>query len=103
LPEPKRRFEMAIARVVEFDGVSGERMQELRSRMESGEPPEGMPDSELLVLHDAGAGKSIVVLILDSEDDYQKADQVLQSMPSEDTPGQRTSVRKMDVAMRMGN
>ena len=94
---------MAIARVVEFDGVSRDRMQELRSRMESGEPPEGMPDSELLVLHDPAAEKSIVVLLLDSEDDYQKADQVLQSMPSEDTPGQRTSVRKMDVAMRMGN
>ena len=94
---------MAIARVVEFDGVSRERMQELRSRMESGEPPEGMPDSELLVLHDPAAEKSIVVLLLDSEDDYQKADQVLQSMPSEDTPGQRTSVRKMDVAMRMGS
>ena len=94
---------MAIARVVEFDGVSRDRMQELRSRMESGEPPEGMPDSELLVLHDPAAEKSIVVLLLDSEDDYQKADQVLQSMPSEDTPGQRTSVRKMDVAMRMGS
>ena len=94
---------MAIARVVEFDGVSRDRMQELRSRMESGEPPEGMPDSELLVLHDPAAEKSIVVLLLDSEDDYQKADKVLQSMPTEDTPGQRTSVRKMDVAMRMGS
>ena len=94
---------MAVARVVEFDGVSKDRMQELQSRMESGEPPEGMPDSELIVLHDPGAEKSIVVLLLDSEDDYQKADQILQGMPSEDTPGQRTSVRKMDVAMRMGN
>jgi hypothetical protein len=92
---------MAVARVVEFDGVSRDRMQQLQSRMESGEPPEGMPDSELLVLHDPGAEKSIVVLLLDSEDDYQKADQILQAMPSEDTPGQRTSVRKMDVAMRM--
>ena len=94
---------MAVARVVTFDGVSSERMAEMANEIESGEPPEGMPDSELLVLHDPAAEKSIVVLLLDSEDDYQKADQVLQSMPSEDTPGQRTSVRKMDVAMRMGN
>ena len=92
---------MAIARVVEFDGVSSERMQDMQGRMQNGEPPEGMPDAEVIVLHDAGAEKSLVILIVDSEDDYQKADQVLQSMPSEDTPGQRTSVRKMDVAMRM--
>ena len=92
---------MAIARVVEFDGVSSERMQDMQGRMQNGEPPEGMPDAEVIVLHDASAEKSLVILIVDSEDDYQKADQVLQSMPSEDTPGQRTSVRKMDVAMRM--
>jgi hypothetical protein len=92
---------MAVARVVEFDGVSSERMDDLKSRMESGDPPEGMPDGELIVLHEPGAQKSLVVLIVDSEDDYQQADQILQSMPSEDTPGSRTSVRKMDVAMRM--
>jgi hypothetical protein len=94
---------MAIARVVEFDGVSSERMQDMQARMEEGDRPEGMPDAELIVLHDPGAEKSLVVLLLDSEDDYQKADQVLQAMPSEDTPGQRTSVRKMDVAMRMAD
>lgn len=92
---------MAVARVVEFEGVSSERMQDLRSRIEGGEPPEGMPDGELIVLHEPGAQKSLVVMILDSDDDYQKADQILQGMPSEDTPGSRTSVRKMDVAMRM--
>ena len=42
---------MALARVVTFDGVSRERMDELNSRMESGEPPEGFPSSELIVLN----------------------------------------------------
>ena len=46
---------MALARVVTFDGVSQERMDELNSRMESGQPPEGMPDAELLALHDPAA------------------------------------------------
>lgn len=41
---------MAIARVVTFEGVSADRMRELREGMESGEPPEGMPKSELIVL-----------------------------------------------------
>lgn len=92
---------MALARVVEFDNVSSERMNEMRGDMESGQPPEGMPPAELLVLHDAGTEKSLVVLLLDNEDDYQKADEILGAMPSGDTPGQRTSVRKFDVAMRM--
>jgi hypothetical protein len=92
---------MALARVVTFDGVSQERMNELNSRMESGEPPEGMPDAELLVLHDPDAEKSIAIVIFDNEDDYKKGDEILGSMPSGDTPGNRTSVAKYNVATRM--
>jgi hypothetical protein len=92
---------MALARVVTFDGVSSDRMQELKREMEGGQPPEGMPSSELLVLHDPDAQQSLVVVIFDNEDDYKKGDEILSAMPAPDTPGQRTSVRKYDVAMRM--
>ena len=92
---------MALARVVTFDGVSNDRMQEMDKRLNEGEPPEGFPPSELFVLHDAEAEKALVVLILESEDDYKKADEILQAMPAADTPGQRTSVTKYDVAVRM--
>jgi len=92
---------MALARVVTFDGVSSDRMQEMQKEMEGGQPPEGMPSSELLVLHDGDAEKSLVVIIFDNEDDYRKGDEILSSMPASDTPGQRTSVQKYDVAMRM--
>ena len=92
---------MALARVVTFDGVSKERMDELNRRMQSGEPPEGMPSSELIVLHDADAEKSLVVVIFDSEEDYRKGDEILSAMPAGDVPGQRSSVTKYDVAMRM--
>jgi hypothetical protein len=92
---------MALARVVTFDGVTKDRMQELQQRMEGGEPPEGMPDSELIVLHDADGEKSLVVLVFDNEEDYKKGDEILSAMPAGDTPGQRTSVTKYDVAMRM--
>ena len=94
---------MALARVVEFERVSSERMQDLQNRMQEGEPPEGMPSSEILVLHDPGAEKSLVILLLDSEEDYQQADEVLQAMPAEDTPGRRASVGKYNVAARMSN
>lgn len=94
---------MALARVVTFDGVTKERMQDLNQRMESGEPPEGFPSSELIVLHDADAEKSLVAVIFDNEDDYKKGDEILSAMPAGDTPGTRTSVKKYDVAMRMKN
>jgi heme-degrading monooxygenase HmoA len=92
---------MALARVVTFDGVSKERMQEMQKEMEGGQPPEGFPQSELVVLHDADAEKSLVVVIFESEDDYRKGDEILNAMPAGDTPGQRTSVKKYDVAMHM--
>ena len=92
---------MAFARVVTFDGVSKERMDEMNQEMESGQPPEGFPPAEMIALHDADAEKSLVVVIFESEDDYKKADEILNAMPAGDTPGKRTSVTKYDVAMRM--
>jgi hypothetical protein len=92
---------MALARVVTFDGVSKERMDELDRQMQSGEPPEGMPAAELLVLHDPGAEKSIAIVIFENEDDYKKGDEILGSMPTDNTPGHRTSVTKYNVATHM--
>jgi hypothetical protein len=94
---------MALARVVTFDGVSKDRMDEMNREMESGEPPEGFPSSELIVLHDPDAEKSLVVVIFDSEDDYKKGHEILDSMPAGDTPGRRSSVTKYNVATRMKN
>jgi hypothetical protein len=94
---------MAFARVVSFEGVDSAHMADLRSRMEGGEPPEGMPPSELLVLHDPEAQRSLAIVMFDNEDDYRKGDEILNSMPTGDTPGTRTSVTKYDVAMRMSS
>ena len=91
---------MAFARVVTFDKISRDRMQEMQREMEGGEPPEGMPPAEILVLHDGDAEQSLVVIIFDTEEAYKKGDEILSSMPAGDTPGQRTSVKKYDVAMR---
>jgi len=92
---------MALARVVTFEGVDSARMRELVEGMEGGEPPEGMPKSELIVLHDPDAEKSVAIVIFDSEDDYQRGHEILDSMPTDNTPGRRTSVTKYDVATRM--
>ena len=92
---------MALARVVTFDGVSKDRMEEMDREMREGQPPEGFPSSELIVLHDPEAEKSLVVVIFETEDDYRRGDEMLNAMPAGDTPGRRTSVTKYNVAMRM--
>jgi hypothetical protein len=92
---------MPLARVVSFEGVSSDRMAEMKGQIESGEPPEGMPSSELLILHDPEAERSLAIVIFDNEEDYRKGHEILDAMPSSDTPGSRTSVTKYDVAHRM--
>ena len=92
---------MPLARVVSFEGVDSDRMAEMKSQIESGEPPEGMPSSELLILHDPQGEQSLAIVIFDNEEDYRKGHEILDAMPASDTPGNRTSVTKYDVAHRM--
>jgi hypothetical protein len=91
---------MPLARVVSFDGVSKDRMDELSREVEGG-PPEGLPAKEVVVLHDAEAEKSLVIIFFESEDDYQRGEEMLNAMPADDTPGQRSAVTRYEVAARM--
>ena len=50
--QPTKEAEMAVARVVMFDGVSSERMDELKRRMAEANRPRGCRRQELIVLHD---------------------------------------------------
>jgi hypothetical protein len=43
------------------------------------------------------------VIVFDNEEDYKKGDEILSAMPAGDTPGQRTSVNRYDVALRMNS
>jgi hypothetical protein len=92
---------MPLARVVSFDGVSSDRMAEMQHEMQGGEQPENVPAKEIVVLHDLEGEKSLVILFFETEDDYQRGDEVLNAMPASDTPGRRTSVTKYEVAVRM--
>jgi hypothetical protein len=92
---------MALARVVSFEGVSKERMDAMRSEMEGTERPEGVPATEIIVLHDPETEKSLAIVFFESEDDYKTGDAALNAMPAADTPGRRTSVTKYDVVGRM--
>ena len=98
---------MALARVVAFDGVTDERIAQrvdaiLDAGFVGGDPqPEGLNATEMLLLHNSGDAKTLAIVFFDSEEDYARGDEILSAMPRDDTPGQRTSVSKYDVAMRM--
>ena len=92
---------MAIARVVSFEGVSTDRVEEMKREMEGGDPPEGLNATEVIVLHDPDAESSVAIVFFDTEEDYRRGDEILSSMPAGDTPGRRTSVARYDVAIRM--
>ena len=92
---------MALARVVAFDGVSKQRAEELSRQISEGERPDNLPATEMMILHDPDAEQALAIVFFDNEDDYRKGDEVLEAMPSGDTPGRRTSVTKYQVATRM--
>jgi hypothetical protein len=96
-----REVTMSIARVVSFEGVTNERIEELRREMNEGEQPEGMNATEFVVLHDPEGEKSLAIVFFENEEDYRRGDEILNAMPRGDTPGRRTSVSRYDVALRM--
>jgi len=92
---------MALARVVSFDGVSTDRVAEMQRDMQDEEQPEGLNASEMIMLHDPDAERSLVILFFENEDDYRQGDEILHAMPAGDTPGRRSGVAKYQVAHRM--
>jgi hypothetical protein len=87
--------------VVEFEGVDSDRIQQLKESIESGDRPEGLPATEFILLHDPSAQKSVAIVFFENEDDYRQGDSTLSAMPTDDTPGRRSSVAKYDVALRV--
>lgn len=90
---------MALARVVSFAGVGQERVEEMKQQMNQGRPDD-IPATEIVMLYNAEEEKAVVVLYFDNEDDYNRADSTLSAMPASETPGERTSVGKYEVAVR---
>ena len=91
---------MAYARVVSFDGVDKSRMDELAQGIREGERPEGIPATEILLLHNTDDGKALAIVFFETEDDYRQGDATLNAMDAGDTPGRRTSVERYEVAVR---
>ena len=92
---------MAFARVVTFDGVTKERAEEMRQEMEGSPPPDDLPATEAIILHDPETERAMALLFFETDDDYRRGHEMLDAMPAGDTPGSRTSVTRYDVAVRV--
>jgi hypothetical protein len=91
---------MAFARVVSFEGVDSDRVAQVASEIENDPQPDDIPATEFLMLHDASAERSLVIMFFETEDDYRRGDATLNAMTPGDTPGRRASVDKYEVAFR---
>ena len=85
--QPTGEGPMALARVVSFSDVSKQRIEELRKQITEGEQPEDIQATEILVLHDPEAEKSLAIVFFENEEDYRRGDAALDAMPAGDTPG----------------
>ena len=92
---------MALARVVSFEGVGQDRIDQMQRDMNESDRPEDVPASEIVMLYDPEAERSLVILFFENEADYERGDEALNAMPASDTPGRRTSVSKYQVTLRM--
>ena len=91
---------MTYARVVSFDDVNAEQMDRLRHEIEEGERPDDVPAQEVMILHDPGSQSALAILLFETQEDYDRGDEVLNAMPAEETVGKRTGVAKYEVALR---
>jgi hypothetical protein len=90
---------MALARVVSFDEVGRDRVEQIKQQMDEGRPDD-IPATEIVMLYDGEAEKSLVILFFDTQEDFDRADQTLSAMSADETPGRRTSVGRYEVAVR---
>lgn len=91
---------MTLARVVTFEDTNTANIERIKASIASGEPPEGMPPSELVLLHDPATGTALAIVIVETDDDYRRVDELLGSVPADEAAGRRTSVTRYEVAAR---
>jgi hypothetical protein len=91
------------ARVASFEGAEGDALrsssEELKERATSG-PPEGVPATGFTMLIDPDSGRSISIVLFETEEDLRTGDAALNEMnPTSDAAGKRASVETYEVAI----
>lgn len=95
------------ARVVRWEGGSPEALEQsasqIRAESESGSgPPEGVPAKQILLLNDKDSGRSMAIMLFETEEDYAQGDATLNEMsPPGEGMGQRVGVEKYEVGAQL--
>jgi hypothetical protein len=80
-------------RVVRFNDVSAERIQQLLERVkQAGGPPPGVNAKGLEVLFDEGQGTAVVLQQFETAAEMEAAAKIFAAMDASETPGTRVSV-----------
>ncbi len=89
-------------RVVRFTGVTRDRIEALKARIEAaGGPPEGVNTTGLTVAFDEGQGTAVVVQSFPTAADMEAGAKVLAAMDPGETPGTRDSVDSCEVVLEL--
>ena len=90
------------ARVVKFTDVSPEAIEEVATRIKSGEgPPPGVPAKGIKMLYDEANSTSVAIVFFETEEDMRKGGEALDQMDTSETPGTRASVDVYEVKAEM--
>jgi hypothetical protein len=96
------------ARVVTWEGGEKDKVREMVERIqqqadEHGGPPEGVPSTGLMVLHNEDGSKVMAIGLFETDADYEEGDATLNSMdpPTPGGLGQRIAVERWEVGIKV--
>ena len=91
------------ARVARWEGADGDALRQSAEQMkaEAGQgPPPGVPATGFMMLMDPDNGRSLGIVLFETEDDMRTGDAALNEMnPTGQGAGSRTSVEMYEVAI----
>jgi Zn-dependent M28 family amino/carboxypeptidase len=88
------------ARAVRFTGVTPDRIEAIKARIEENDgPPPGVTATGMKLLYDADQQTAIFVGFFATEQDLRGAEEVLGNMDAADTPGTRASVDRCEIVI----
>lgn len=88
------------ARVVRFTDVTGERISELVSQVETQDPPPGIDPTGMELFFDEAQGTAIFVGYFETEEKMREASAAFDQMDPSETPGSRSSVDLCEIRLQ---
>ena len=90
------------ARVTTFEGGTAEALRRSVDEVSSSsDPPPGVPAKGFTMLIDPESGRSMGIVLFETEEDYAAGDAALSAMTPSEDGGHRVSVEKYEVGVEI--